>query len=49
VNFDVENSMVYQRRKNTCTFKELSTQLTKEISPILNCDEDRSQFKTKQS
>ncbi|WP_432672115.1 alternative ribosome rescue aminoacyl-tRNA hydrolase ArfB [Flavobacterium sp. SM2513] len=47
LNFDVENSKGLSEEEKALVFSKLSTRLTKENILILNCDEDRSQFKNK--
>lgn len=45
--FDVENSSGLLEEEKSLVLSKLSTRLTKENILILNCDEDRSQFKNK--
>ena len=47
LNFDVENSNGLSEEEKVLVLSKLSTRLTKENILILNCDEDRSQFKNK--
>ena len=47
LNFDVENSNGLSEEEKPLVLSKLSTRLTKENILILNCDEDRSQFKNK--
>ncbi len=47
LNFDVENSNGLSEEEKTLVLSKLSTRLTKENILILNCEEDRSQFKNK--
>lgn len=47
LNFDVENSKGLSEDEKLLVFSKLSSRLTKENILILNCDEDRSQFKNK--
>ena len=47
LNFDVENSKGLFEDEKPLVLSKLSTRLTKENILILNCDEDRSQFKNK--
>lgn len=47
LNFDVENSSGLSDEEKILVLSKLSTRLTKENILILNCDEDRSQFKNK--
>jgi len=47
LNFDVENSNGLSEEEKSLVLSKLSTRLTKENILILNCDEDRSQFKNK--
>lgn len=47
LNFDVENSNGLSEEEKLLALSKLSTRLTKENILILNCDEDRSQFKNK--
>jgi len=47
LNFDVENSNGLSDEEKALVLDKLTTRLTKEQILILNCDEDRSQFKNK--
>ncbi len=47
LNFDVENSNGLSEEDKLLVLSKLSTRLTKDNILILNCDEDRSQFKNK--
>jgi ribosome-associated protein len=47
LNFNVENSKGLSEDEKPLVLAKLSTRLTKEKILILNCDEDRSQFKNK--
>ena len=47
LNFDVENSNGLSEEEKPLVLSKLFTRLTKENILILNCDEDRSQFKNK--
>lgn len=47
LNFDVENSSGLSEEEKLLVLSKLSSRLTKENILILNCDEDRSQFKNK--
>ena len=47
LNFDVENSNGLSEEEKVLVLSKLSTRLTKDNILILNCDEDRSQFKNK--
>jgi ribosome-associated protein len=47
LNFDVENSNGLSEEEKLLVLSKLSPRLTKENILILNCDEDRSQFKNK--
>ena len=47
LNFEVENSNGLSEEEKILVLSKLSTRLTKENILILNCDEDRSQFKNK--
>ena len=47
LNFDIENSNGLSEDEKSRVISKLSTRLTKENIFILNCDEDRSQFKNK--
>ena len=47
LNFDIENSKGLSDDEKPLVLSKLSTRLTKENVLILNCDEDRSQFKNK--
>jgi ribosome-associated protein len=47
LNFDVENSNGLSEEEKLLVLSKLSPRLTKENMLILNCDEDRSQFKNK--
>lgn len=47
LNFDIENSKGLSDDEKPLVLSKLSTRLTKENVIILNCDEDRSQFKNK--
>lgn len=47
LNFDVQNSKGLSQEEKTLVVSKLSTRLTKDNILILNCDEDRSQFKNK--
>lgn len=47
LNFDVQNSSGLSEEEKILVLSKLSTRLTKENILILNCDEDRSQFKNK--
>lgn len=47
LNFDVENSNGLSVEEKVLVLSKLSTRLTKDNILILNCDEDRSQFKNK--
>jgi ribosome-associated protein len=47
LHFDVENSSGLSEEEKLLVLSKLSSRLTKENILILNCDEDRSQFKNK--
>ena len=47
LNFGVESSNGLSEEEKLLVLSKLSTRLTKENILILNCDEDRSQFKNK--
>lgn len=47
LNFDVEKSKGLSEDEKLLVLSKLSNRLTKENMLILNCDEDRSQFKNK--
>ena len=47
LNFDVENSNGLSEEEKPLVLSKLASRLTKENILILNCDEDRSQFKNK--
>lgn len=47
LNFDVENSKGLSEEEKPLILSKLSSRLTKDNILILNCDEDRSQFKNK--
>ena len=47
LNSDVENSNGLSEEEKVLVLSKLSTRLTKNNILILNCDEDRSQFKNK--
>jgi ribosome-associated protein len=47
LNFDVEKSKGLSEDEKLLVLSKLSNRLTKENILILNCDEDRSQFKNK--
>ena len=47
LHFDVENSSGLAEEEKLLVLSKLSSRLTKENILILNCDEDRSQFKNK--
>ena len=47
LNFDVENSNGLSEEEKVLVLSKLSTRLTKDNILIINCDEDRSQFKNK--
>ena len=47
LNFDVENSNGLSEEEKLLVLSKLATRLTKQNILILNCDEDRSQFKNK--
>ena len=47
LNFDIQNSNGLSDEEKGLVLSKLSKRLTKESILILNCDEDRSQFKNK--
>ncbi len=47
LSFDLKNSQALSEEEKTLLVTKLSSRLTSECILILNCDEDRSQFKNK--
>ena len=45
--FDLENSQAFEEEEKTLLKEKLASKLTQSSILILNCDEDRSQFKNK--